>query len=181
GVDGHGRLAGTVGHGVDVTARPAAGKPQPHPHRVGVSADREAAFVELTLHADETDARAVVVVKPGSLARHPREHPDVDPLVLVQKLVASPLAVGDDERPPEIRAIADSPDELDELVDTQRPRLVEQLRRPGGELLRERRHFDWLQSLFDHLEDVGVPSRGSLTWRKTCGFGDTNLVPNPRS
>ena len=48
--------------------------------------------------------RAVVVVEARLLARHPREHPDVDLVVVVEQLVAAPLAVDDDERAARDRA-----------------------------------------------------------------------------
>src|SRR5262249_501314 len=96
------RPAGAVGDRMDVAAGASPGRSRQHPNRLGLGADRQAPLVELALHADETDARAVVVVEPGALAGHPREHPDVDPLVLVQQLVASSLAIDDHEWSPEV-------------------------------------------------------------------------------
>src|SRR5262249_21148033 len=52
-------LAGTVRHRMDVAAGASAGHSRHHPNRLGLGADRQAPLVELALHADETDARAV--------------------------------------------------------------------------------------------------------------------------
>src|SRR6476620_850331 len=97
-MDRDGGLAGAVPDGMDVAAGAAAGHARRDSHRLGPGRDREATLVQLALHADEPDARAIVVVEAGLLPRHPGENPDVDPLVFVEELVATPLAVDDDER-----------------------------------------------------------------------------------
>ena len=56
---------------MDVTASPSSHRSRCHPRRSGVVTNRQAALDQLTLHADETDGRAVMVVESGALAGHP--------------------------------------------------------------------------------------------------------------
>jgi len=82
--------------------------------------------------------------------RHPREHPDVDPFVLVEELVAPALAVDDDERLPQILPVGKVADELLERLGRHLPGLVQQLRGSRGKLGRERLDLDGVQ-LFDRV------------------------------
>ena len=66
--------------------------------------------------AAERDTRDVVVVEPRSLAGHPRQHPCVDVLVLVEELVSALIRIHTDERLPDVRALEDVDRQLLELV-----------------------------------------------------------------
>src|SRR5689334_24823070 len=68
------------------------------------------------LHAGETHARFVVVVEPRALPGHPREHPRVHPVVLVDELETAPVAVGADQGLPELRALPDAASDVLELL-----------------------------------------------------------------
>ena len=57
-----------------------------------------------------------MVVEPGSLPRHPREHPRIHPLVLVDELVAPVLGISPCERLPDARALGDRSRHIFELV-----------------------------------------------------------------
>ena len=116
GVDRDGRLSLDMRDGVDVAARAGADDARCHPDRLGAQAEREAPLVELALGADERNARAIMIVEAGLLARHPREHPDVDLVVVVEQLVAPPVAIDDDERLPEIGPRRDAAHERRELA-----------------------------------------------------------------
>ena len=102
-VDRDGRLAGVVGDRVDVAAGPGANGTR----RSSGRARRCVPIARLPSSSSpwtQTSAtlRAIVVVKAGLLARHPRQHPDVDLVVVVEQLVAPPVAIDDDERLPQI-------------------------------------------------------------------------------
>jgi hypothetical protein len=57
-----------------------------------------------------------VIVEPRSLAGHPREHPRVDVLVLVDELVPAMIGIHVDEWLPDLRALEDVDGQLLELV-----------------------------------------------------------------
>ena len=136
-MDGDGGLTRAMGDGVDVSARPAARVPGRHRDPRRLRSDGEALFVELSLGADEADAGAVVVVKPGSLAGHPGEHPDVDAVVVVQQLVAPPSVIDNDERAPQVRPTGNALHELFQRPEGEDAGLDEELGGSVGELLGE--------------------------------------------
>jgi hypothetical protein len=69
----------------------------------------------------EPDRRDVVVVEPGSLAGHPREHPGVHAVVLVDELVAPAIRVRVDERLPDVGPFDDPLRDDLKLVGGQQP------------------------------------------------------------
>ena len=137
-MDRDGRLSGVVGDRVDVAALPAPADARLHPDRLGVRADAQAALVQLALGADEPDRRLVVVVEAGSLTRHPRQHPDVDPVVLVQQLVAPSLPIDHDKGLPQVWSGGDLLHQADELALGQEARSVEEIRGSRCELVGKR-------------------------------------------
>ncbi len=88
--------------------------------RVALSVDHEV-LADAPGGAADADARDVVVVEARALAGHPREHPRVDALVLVDQLVPPPVRVEADERLPDLRAVEDVTRQLLELVGIEEP------------------------------------------------------------
>jgi hypothetical protein len=118
-VDRDGRLAELVPDPVDVARAALARVTGPEVQLdVGPSVHEEV-LSDAALRAAEPYAGDVVVVKARSLPRHPREHPRVDVLVLVDQLVAPLVAVDADERLPDLRSLEDVDGELLELLGRQ--------------------------------------------------------------
>src|SRR6188508_249997 len=110
-VDRHRRLSERVPDAVDVARAALAGVARTEVDlAVTVSVDHEI-LADHAARAAEADGRDVVVVEAGALPGHPREHPGVDALVLVDQLVAAVLGVDTDERLPELGAGDDVPRE----------------------------------------------------------------------
>jgi hypothetical protein len=87
-VDRHRRLAELVPDAVDVPGPPCRESPGPEVELGRARAVHMMILADAALRAAEPDPRDVVVVESRPLARHPREDPGVDALVLVDQLVA---------------------------------------------------------------------------------------------
>ena len=81
----------------------------------------------------------------GALALHPRQHPDIDAIIVVQQLVATPLSIDHDEGTPEIRCRRDPAHEVFEFNLGEKAGLLEERTRALRKLPREWRNQNWVE------------------------------------
>src|SRR3954451_138730 len=134
----HGRMPALVGDAMDVAGPALTRLPRGEDSRLRLRPVHHQVFANGSACDREPDARDVVVVKPGSLVRHPRQHPRVHPVVLVDELVAPVLHVAMDEWLPDVRAAGYLTGNRLELVGAQQPVMWHEPVQRG-----ERRNEEW--------------------------------------